>query len=230
MKASVLFIVLLASIPCDTGFAQSLSAGVMGGVPLTDPIWSNSNHWPVWYSESKPYVVGPAIELRLRTRLTVEFDALYRHTGYRMFWQVVNVSARDKTVTDSWEFPLVARYRVFSARISPIVTAGVTFRHLYNLHSIYESAITPTYYSQQQLDSARELRTKNNWGGVAGIGIETRIWKIRVLPQMRYTRWNSDAFRDPYWSPGVPLDNRSGETVKSSRDQFDFLIGIMFGF
>ncbi len=221
MKAVILFIALLSAIPCETGFAQSLSVGVIGGVALTDPIWTGSNYRTFYFSISKPYIVGPAVELHLRSRLALEFDALYRHTGYRMRVQIVNIVDQAKTVTDSWEFPLVMKYRVFSTRISPTLAAGVTFRHLANLHSTYETS-TGSFYSLQQSDSARELRTKNNWGGVVGIGIETRIWKIRTLPQMRYTRWNSDAFRDPQWDANT-------KTVKSSRDQFDFLVGIMFG-
>ncbi len=222
MKAVILFMALFVAITCETGSAQSLSAGIIGGVALTDPIWTGSHYRTLYFSISKPYVVGPAIELHLRSRLALEFGALYRHTGYRMRLQIVNIVEQAKTVTDSWEFPLVTRYRVFSARISPNVAAGVAFRHLHNLHSIYELS-TGSFYSLQQSDSARELRTKNNWGGVVGIGIETRIWKIRILPQMRYTRWNSDAFRDPQWDANT-------KTVKSSRDQFDFLVGLMFGF
>jgi len=58
----------------SAALAQSVKVGVIGGVPLTDPVRFND--------ESKRYLVGPSVEVRfLDGRPGVEMNALYRRTG-----------------------------------------------------------------------------------------------------------------------------------------------------
>jgi hypothetical protein len=68
---------LLSFIP-GTLQAQSLSLGVKGGIPFTDAVEGSFGN----RSEARRYTVGPMVEIGLPLSLAVEFNALYKRTGY----------------------------------------------------------------------------------------------------------------------------------------------------
>ena len=57
-----------------TSQAQTVSAGVLGGVPFLDPTNTSSD-------ESPRYQIGPSVELTLPAGFAIEADALYRRIG-----------------------------------------------------------------------------------------------------------------------------------------------------
>jgi hypothetical protein len=53
--------------------AQAVSIGIKGGIPIGGTIGQQD--------ESRPYIVGPSIEVRLPAGFAIEVDALYRRIG-----------------------------------------------------------------------------------------------------------------------------------------------------
>jgi len=219
MKAVIKILLLLAFL-CRSGFTQSLSLGFRAGVPLSDAVWGwHLKYWE-WIPESKPYTVGPAVALRLHGRLSIEVDALYKRIGYSRYGTYFNGQyERIKTRADSWEFPVIARYRLLSSRIRPYFASGFSYHHISGAQSTEQAVVGGTWFVFP-LDRVYDLQRTSNWGAIVAVGAETRLWGMDILPEIRYTRWSSDIFRDPA-SP-----NR--ETVGSNRDQVEFLVGIMF--
>ena len=97
---------------------QSLSIGVKGGVRANDDITGDAT------SESKRYTVGPMVELGLPLRLSIEVDALYRREGYRTSFGNFAGGFDDRERSNSWEFPMVLKYRLAFPVVSPYVEAG----------------------------------------------------------------------------------------------------------
>lgn len=165
--------------------------------------------------------MGPAVTLRLNGKFLIEVDALYKRIGYSRYGSAFSGQyERVKTHADSWELPVLAKYTLSSSKFRPYLASGVSFHHVNGAQSIIQAQINGTWFVSPQ-DRVYELKRTTNWGGIVAIGAETKLWKVRVLPEIPYTRWSTDIFRSPA-SPNI-------ETVGTNRDQVEFLIGIMFG-
>jgi hypothetical protein len=116
-------LLLLAGCCC---IGQSLSIGVKGGLRTTDDISGAG----IESSESRRYVVGSALELGLPLGLGVEFDALYRREGYRTFSLGICsfVCEVDRERSNSWEFPLLLKYKLPIKAIRPYLEVGYARR------------------------------------------------------------------------------------------------------
>jgi hypothetical protein len=219
MKAVIKTLLLLAFL-CRNGFSQSLSLGFRAGVPLNDAVWGWHDKYWEWIPESKRYAVGPAVALRLHGKLSIEVDALYKRIGYSRYGSAFSGQyERIKTRADSWEFPVIARCRLLPSRIRPYFASGFSYHYISGARSTDEAVVGGTWFVFP-LDRVYELQRTSNWGAIVAVGAETSLWGMDILPEIRYTRWSSDIFRDPV-SPHI-------ETVGSNRDQVEFLVGIMF--
>ena len=147
------------------------------------------------FSTRKDYVIGAMVEIALRRDLFVEIDALYRlmsltMAGVRPDGSLHSISPA--TVV-TWELPVLAKYKFGSSSVRPFLEAGPSFRTSGNLNG----AAPSTY------------------GGTAGIGVEMRIWRLKLGPVLRYTHWAADpdftAFRS-----------------RTKRNQVEFLLGLSF--
>ena len=87
--------------------AQRISIGVKGGVPLNDPSGFGD--------ESRRYIVGPSIEVRLMGNFAVEGAGLYQRAGNTTsFPGLFNTSSGDLTYVmyysrqrgNEWQFPI----------------------------------------------------------------------------------------------------------------------------
>src|SRR5260370_2396693 len=87
-------------------FAQPLSFGLKGGLPMTNFIDTVSGSYSTVDSVTNRYIVGPPAELRLPFGLGVETDALYRHFNYHSVTSLVAISTLRAT-RRAWEFPLL---------------------------------------------------------------------------------------------------------------------------
>ncbi len=157
-----------------------VSIGVKGGVGLTDAYGSTSSASisagsslnsfqqvpAAFQSDSKDYIVGPFIDVRLPLGLGVEADALYR--GLHLQDNLTSPVVRSTNTT--WEFPILAKYTLRLPVIKPYVDAGPSFR-------------TTT-------DATRYLSNK---GVAAGIGVDIHALFIHISPEMRYTHWGTDS-------------------------------------
>src|SRR5881628_3854130 len=124
-------ILLLAGV--GTAFAQHLSVGLKGGVPMTDFLNSVSSGTSVFSSKTQRYIIGPTVELRLPAGFGVEFDALYRHFSYSASSNLVDAISNIRTTSNAWEFPLMLKKRFGGGPVRPFFDFGVSFDKLSGL-------------------------------------------------------------------------------------------------
>ena len=160
----------IVAIP-TRAFGQSLSIGIIGGGSLTDAGQDvTTRGFRVW-SQSKDWMAGATLELRFRSPVSVEVDGIYREL--HMTWAGVQSDGSLNSVSPSpvvtWEFPVLAKYRLNRQGMQPFVEAGPSFRTTGNLN------FTPSHI-----------------GISAGVGVETRWRGLNIAPTLRYTRWASD--------------------------------------
>ena len=192
-----------------SSFGQSsrpqFSFGVIGGAALTDAFGHDSTGFIIGpngieptlsrsYSTLKDYAIGPMIEVGLPWRgLSVEIDALYRPmnltlAGVRPDGSLHSISPA--TVV-TWELPELVKYSFGSSSVKPFIEAGPCFRVSGNLNG----------------------SSPSTYGGTAGLGVETHLWKLRIGPVVRYIRWAADP-------------DYAGSRTK--RNQVESLVGLSF--
>jgi len=184
---SILLVTIAAFCFCPHAFAQRVSFGAVTGINLVDDYRSGSVFQPpvvgceplcdsaalfTFRDASSRFIIGPNVELRLSNRLLVEAEALHRRVGRKERIQYVpplvypngfTAASREFRGTDySWEFPILARYRLSASTTSPFLELGPTFRPAEN----------------NQLN-----------GITAGTGLELRAKSLELTPRVRYTHW-----------------------------------------
>jgi len=207
---------LLAGCYC---IAQSLSIGVIGGLRTTDDISGPG----IESSESRRYVVGPALELGFPLGLGVEFDALYRREGYRTGSLGICplACAVDRERSNSWEFPLLLKYKLPVKAIRPYLEVGYAHRVMsgfIDANGLFAQNITTGVIPFQ---SHVPTRWDSSNGFVAGAGIQFDSGPFHIAPGVRYTRWGNG---------GPNLYGRSADMFESNRDQFDVILGLSWTF
>ena len=186
--------------------AQQLIVGAEGGLRLTGdtPEYGISN--------SKPYLVGPKIEVGLLHHFAVEVDALYSRLGNTSYIPSVANESIIRTIANSWEFPVLAKYRLPVARTHPSLSLGLQPRYASgNIDTIhygyYPSDVTFSSVGWQAHDYA--------W--VLGGGIQIGLWKFRITPELRYLRWKA---------PPSPSPNDASYYLTVPQNEGQFLLGI----
>jgi hypothetical protein len=122
-KANMRFTLLVLSFLSLLGpaLSQQLAVGVKGGIRASGDIGGLSYGG----SESKRYIIGPMLDLRLPWRLGVEFDALYRRFGYTSGSHYQGyASAIHRGRANSWEFPIIIKYRLPVRSAHPFAGVG----------------------------------------------------------------------------------------------------------
>lgn len=212
-KTFFLIFVSLAS-----AVAQPIGLGVKFGLPLTDAFNTSSNSTTSYSSDTKLYIIGPQIELRLPKGLSIELDALFTRLNFSSVGSVAGSVADAVTDADSWEFPLLLKYKfgganAVAASVRPFVTTGASYRRLTNITQIADFI---TGGSQSTSDPS-ELQKKDSTGFVIGGGVEIRALFLRISPEFRFTRWGTSNFVE-----GV------SHLLETNRNQGQFLVGIHF--
>lgn len=203
----ILFLFLAGAV---CAFPQ-FTAGIKAGVPLTDFFDTVSSPNFGFNSDTKRYVIGPTVELRLPGGLGFEFDALYRRFHYE--GEISNGDAMtSRTKGGAWQFPLLAKYRFPFPLARPYVLGGVAWNTLTGLRQDVTSLVT----GRSSTDEPAELRERTTTGIVLGAGLEVGALVIRISPEVRYTRWGSSQFRGP------------NDALRSNRNQAEFLVGFTF--
>jgi hypothetical protein len=180
-------------------FGQHLfSFGAKGGIPLTDA-FADETMMGVdtdvhSYSDTKYYVIGPFVEFGLPLGFSVEADFFYHPLNLAVDYFTIPLgTVHTSTDIQSWEFPMLAKYHFLHTPIvKPFVGAGPIFR------SVGQAGF---YLS-------------NDGFSLAG-GVEIKILRVRVLPEIRYARWGQDA-------------PQNFTTYPSNRNQAEFLLGLGF--
>lgn len=126
-------------------------------------------------SEAGGYIVGPTLQLRVRPRVSLGVEALYKPLHYKdsaAFQDGVVVGFAPATVV-TWQFPILASYRLSLGRTRPFLEAGPSFRTTGN----------------------RNASDPSHFGFSAGLGAEADFSKLKIAPRARYTRWSDDGRR-----------------------------------
>ena len=66
------------------------------------------------------------------------------------------------------------------------------------------------------LGESEELNNRNNYGVVAGAGVELHLGFVKISPEIRYNGWTRRFFDSP------------GSYLQSNRNQATVLVGISF--
>ena len=206
-----LFVLLLGAAAAS---AQPFTVGIKGGVPLTDFVNTVQN---VSSTAPNRYIIGATAELRLPFGLGVELDALYRHLNYSAQYQsTATITTSTRTTGNSWEFPLLLKYRFPTPIVRPFVDAGVAWDTLSGLSQTVTDTVSPTRTSTTRTTSTPvELQHNSTMGFVMGAGVDIHALVLHISPEIRYTRWGSEHF------------NLNG-IINSNQNQAEFLVGITF--
>jgi len=193
-------LLVLASAPSFAG--ELIGIGVRAGIPLTDAFDAVKSEEFSFESATKRFTIGPSAELFLPFGLGIEADVLYKKTDMEITRGGAGGEGEGPlTLTQStgvWEIPLMAKYRFPGVGLRPFLGAGGSFRSFGDLPAI----------STNLNDSG--------WGFVIGAGLEIKVKRLRISPEIRFTRWGSG-------------ENSTGESVlKFNRNQADFLVGFTF--
>jgi opacity protein-like surface antigen len=202
MRPVLLFLLASTSI-----FAQPFSAGIKGGIPLTDFVDAAGNGTFNYTASTQRYIIGGVAELRLPAGLGVEFDALYRHLSYTGSGNLVDLFTSSSTTANNWEFPLLLKYRFHFPVVRPYVDAGVAWDTLTGFKQ------TVNEVTNSELS---DLKKNTTMGFVVGAGVDIHAIFLHISPEIRFTRWNSAQISD---STGL---------LHSNQNQGEFLVGITF--
>jgi len=152
------------------------------GSGITKLLKDRSYPWSltVTSSDSLTPIAGIRIGFPVTENLAVEADGLFRGThqldgtlrpdGSFMRKPPVAMADGSRSAFLTWEFPVLAKYHFAVRKISPLVELGPAFR-------ITAHTYSPNY---------------SHYGVAGGLGVSTHLWKLKVSPTLRYTRWAQD--------------------------------------
>jgi len=152
------------------------------------------------FSNSKEYQIGAMLELHLPLGLGIEADASYHPLNLTQQIYIAPGSSPSGTFqnsinVNSWEFPILGKFHLLHLPlVKPYVEAGPSFRALAQAASYFSSS-----------------------GFTVGVGIELKTWRLRIEPDIRYTRWGSDS-----------ASSIAAGSTPSNVNQAAFLVGIGF--
>jgi hypothetical protein len=189
MKKHFLLLPLITIIGVDRTIAQVVSIGAKGGVSLLDPTGPND--------ESRRYLVGPSVEIRLPAGFAIETDALYQRIGssatYFLSLGASSTVLINRERGNSWEFPLLGKYyfRPSARGWRPFIASGYAFRTV-GFHVDGSAIITDA--SGSHLNSFRDdFRSGPDVGAIAAAGVRFHAGGLAWSPEVRYTRWGGSS-------------------------------------
>jgi opacity protein-like surface antigen len=207
---SLLLIVIAA---CAS--AQPFSIGVKVGAPLTDA-FDAVNGRATFLADTHRFTVGPTVELKLPFGFGIEVDALYRNLEYNYNSGISVIAPGDlltaKSSASSWQFPVLAKYRMPIPLVKPYAVGGLAFNRL--------SSIKQTLTCQGGCARAfSDVAHNSNVGVILGAGLQINALLLKISPEIRYTRWGVANF---------DVLGAFGSSLKSNQNQADVLVGFTF--
>jgi hypothetical protein len=195
-------LLLLATIAINqVASAQLLSIGVKGGVPFLDTNESGD--------ESRPYIVGPSVEVRLPAGFAIEVDALYRRIGDTLGFNASSIGAGLNVIPSTsfyinrqrgndWQFPVLGKYyfRPRAAAWQPFLSSGWALRTVgfhENISETFVDANGNSHFNSFQYN----FRSNLGVGAVFAAGVRFRVGRLYVTPELRYTYWGSTTQSEP---------------------------------
>jgi hypothetical protein len=165
-------------------------------------------------SNSRPYLVGPKIEIRLPFHFALEADVLYSRLGNTTYVPLIANQSTIRTIANSWAFPVSAKYRLPVNRVHPFLSIGIAPRHASGTIDTIHYGYFPGDVTLSSVDWHADDRA---W--VLGGGIEIGLWKIRIIPELRYLRWKV---------PASPSSSDVAYYVRVPQNEAQMLLGIVW--
>jgi hypothetical protein len=189
-------------------FSQRLAIGVKGGVRLTEDFELSGA------SQSKRYLAGAAVEIKLPLRFAIEADALYSRAGFQVLSSSPFGSSIETQRANVWEIPLLAKFRPFR---HVFAEAGYAPRIMTGSGRFESTSIDFLTGNVTRSSGAAKRDYDVSHGLITGGGIEFHLGPLRLSPEVRYTRWNNR-----------PVDGfgSHGYFVRSTQNRADVLLGI----
>jgi hypothetical protein len=167
--------------------AQPVGGGLKVGGVLTDVLKvQNFPTFAQFSAEGHRHIVGPYVELRLPFQMAVEVDALYRNYSF--------TNAGSSSSVGSWEFPMLLKHKMLAGPVKPYFEGGLSFNRLSDVKTV-------------------SINHLNNFGIVAGGGVELHLLVLKISPEVRYNGWIFRGF------DGL---------AQSNRNQLSLMVGIGF--
>jgi hypothetical protein len=208
LSIGVLALVLLSA---NVAMAQQVEVGVEGGIRATSDPSGNLT------SESKRYIVGPTVNIRLTKAFSVEVDALYQRFGFTGVQEYGFAGSITRERTNSWELPVILKYHLPIRLAHPFVGIGYAPRIVNGTDvSSGSSNEFPPYYN---------LRTATNYPVTQGVvvsgGVSLGAGHFRFTPEVRYTYWTG-----PYLNQYVSVAPCCSGQWVSNQNEVSVLLGI----
>ena len=150
---------------------KKLRFGFIGGLGLAGDFQAKEG-----YASALSKMAGLSIGTAVTKHWSVETDAIYRP-------RILSEMQRATVLT--WEFPVLATYKLTTGRLSPFLEAGPAFRSAGNTNNSNPS----------------------RFGAAAGLGLQARWHRVNFSPRIRYTHWAADPPSD--YPPQQPLSRRN---------------------
>jgi hypothetical protein len=201
--------------------AQLIGLGVAGGARVSNDVFGNIGDIS---SESKRYIVGPRVDVHLSKGFFIEGEALYRTLGFTTYDVSGGINEITRERANSWEFPVLLKYRYTGFWAHPFLGAGYEPRFVHGndlTNGAYASGITSgivtyTYLINQRTPTSYPVSN----GAVVSGGVEFVAGPVHISPELRYIHW-SPAFLDVN-----PAGSAGSYRINSSHNELLILFGV----
>ncbi len=173
--AVLTFVVLTAR----TGHSQRISPGFSAGVPVGPLVAAADGH----VATTSRYTLGPTLRVDLTRGFGFDVDILYKRLSLGL------VTVHNRISVHRLEMPLMLRYVFRGLPARPFMHAGISFNHVVAVGG--EDACTdgsPGLYCLGG-ETVAQLRHRHTHGPVFGAGLLFRRAELRLIPELRITRW-----------------------------------------
>lgn len=155
--------------------AQQIEVGVKTSVTLTDQI----KYAP---DKSVPVSVGGTIEIKLPANFAIEADLLYKRLRSNASYTFPEGPYIVKTKGESLELPVIGKYYFRPTRgWRPFLGTGWALRRTWQETETRQNSRRDLFNRPSEIDV----------GAVVATGIRYEYRRVKLAPELRYTRWGS---------------------------------------
>ena len=186
-------LILLGLVSLGAASAQSISVGVVGGVPFTNAVATINSENYTSIPTSSNFIVGPALQVNLPVGFRFEADALYRPVSFQTNISSVISSAGSvlspgtglNASATQWQFLLQYRF-LHTPIVKPFVETGISFDHLADISAAAKAGT----------GAPGQLLHASNASYILGGGVDVKIPFVRLSGEIRYSHAGSVNFVD----------------------------------
>ena len=154
-------------------------------------------------------MVGPTVDIRLPKRFSMEVDALYQRFGFTGYYYAGDSFGTVRERTNSWEFPVILKYRLPIRLMHPFVGIGYAPR-IVNGSGISSGTTSIVFYYFNQRGTTNYPVTQ---GVVVSGGVSLGAGHFRFTPEVRYTYWTSQYVSGYGYNPSNGGSNQNEVSV-----------------